>query len=647
MCGIFALSSLEPDPNLSKKTLDACVLLRHRGPDHTGIFTSPDFTTALGHTRLSIQDISSLGNQPMFTRDSRFGVVFNGEIYNFKSLRKLLQELGYNFYSNSDTEVLLHLFCEFGLDMFPKLNGIYALAIYDSLTNTIYIARDPSGVKPLYYSCFGSIFACSSELKSLRASFPHCHDIDPKAINQYLTHLWSPGPRTPYKHIRKLEPGVILTVSRGAILSTSEIGSHSPIHLSYTCKRLHATRSSNSLDPISLTADYLRQAVQRQLVSDVPVGAFLSGGLDSSSIVAFARESTPNIRCFTIEMPTSSRDGFADDLPYAVSCAKALNVSLDVVKIDSNDIVSLVDKMIWHLDEPISDPASINVYLISQLAAQSGIKVLLSGSGGDDIFSGYRRHLALSHEKFWSWLPSPLRLLMHTSTDHLPQHIPLFRRLAKTFNGAHLPPDQRIVNYFNWIGNDTLRTLYSQDFERELSSCDRSNYMYEYLLSLPPAYSRLRKMLALEQRFFLSDHNLIYTDKMSMAVGCEVRVPFLDPDLVSFANSLPDHLKVRGSTVKWVLKKAMEPYLPLETIYRPKTGFGMPIRSWLRSELKEWLNDLLSVQSLSNRGIFDPNRVRHLMSLNESGRVDASYTLFSLACLELWFRRLYDTRTPV
>jgi asparagine synthase (glutamine-hydrolysing) len=434
--------------------------------------------------------------------------------------------------------------------------------------------------------------------------------------------------------VRKLLPGDAMLVRAGSIVR----------HWTWYQLPVYRDVVANLDENAALegTVAHLRQAVHRQMVSDVPLGAFLSGGLDSSAVVAFAREQNPDIRCYTIEMIGGQEEGMADDLPYARRVARHLGVSLDVVTIDSARMAEDLVQMIVQLDEPLADPATLNVLYISTLAKKTGIKVLLSGVGGDDLFTGYRRHHAVLLEQYWSWLPQALRKGLEHATSQLDARKSFQRRLAKLFNGAGLEGNARIVNYFRWIDDTRLRTLYSANFLTEIGNNDAAAPMLEFLAHLSGHISPLDRMLALEQRFFLPDHNLMYTDKMSMAAGVEVRVPFLDLELIEFAARIPLSYKQRGSMGKWVLKKAMEPYLPHDVIYRPKTGFGAPLRRWMRFKLREMLNDLLSVGSLKRRGLFEPAAVHRLIVSNDAGTVDASYTLLSLLCIEIWCRTYLD-----
>jgi asparagine synthase (glutamine-hydrolysing) len=303
-----------------------------------------------------------------------------------------------------------------------------------------------------------------------------------------------------------------------------------------------------------------------------------------------------------------------------------------------------IERMVWQLDEPLADPAPLNVLYICELARRNGMKVLLSGAGGDDLFTGYRRHRALELQRYWSWMPRGVRGLIESTTARLDQRKAWSRRLAKFANGAGLDGDERIANYFRWSREEDLHALYGSETRRAIGSATALDPMLEFMRPLPADTHPLERMLALEQRFFLSDHNLPYTDKMSMAVGVEVRVPLLDLELVEFAARIPPGVKQRGGVGKWVFKKAMEPYLPHDVIYRPKSGFGAPLRQWMRGDLRELVGDLLGPESIRRRGIFDAEAVQRLIDANQSGEVDASYTLLSLLSIEIWCRRFLDRR---
>ena len=633
MCGIIGAWG----PTAPRDVPKATPLIGHRGPDDCGHFVGAGVPVALGHTRLSIQDVSSLGHQPMLSADGSVALTFNGEIYNFPALRTRLAAEGYPFRSHSDTEVLLALYLRDGADMLSSLNGIFAFAVWDARRRELLVARDPLGVKPLYFSESASGFAFASEIKALLPLINDTQGIDAQAIDRYLTFLWCPGDGTPLRGVRKLGPAEAMIVRDGRIARR------------WTWYELpaarHAVRPMTESAAITGTLVALRTAVHRQLISDVPVGAFLSGGLDSSAVVALAKERVPDLLCFTIDAGHLADEGMADDLPYARRVAKHLSVRLEVVTVDSATMAADLEQMVYQLDEPLADPAPLNVLYISQLARRHGVKVLLSGAGGDDLFAGYRRHLAIEMERFWSWTPAGLRAAVETWSARLDQRRPAFRRLAKLLSGSGLEGDARLANYFSWMHEDRLRSLYTPEFRRQVGSVSALHPVMEFLSQLPTSASRLERGLAVEQRFFLTDHNLTYTDKMGMAVGVEIRVPFLDLDLVEFAATLPARLKQHGRHGKWVLKKAMESLLPRDVIYRPKTGFGAPLRRWLRHELRDLVSDLLGPQSLRARGFFDADAVQRLIRDNDSGQIDATYTLFSLLCVEIWCRRFVDDRS--
>jgi asparagine synthase (glutamine-hydrolysing) len=605
----------------------------HRGPDGSGVWIDASCGVGLGHRRLAIIDLSSTGAQPMASEDRSVVVAFNGEIYNFRELRLELERAGHRFRGSSDTEVLLELYRANGEAMLSRLNGIFALAIWDGTRKQMLLARDALGVKPLYVAELPRGIAFASEIGALLKLAPEARELDPDSLHRYLTFLWCPGSGTPLRNVRKLDPGAALVARDGRI------------ERRWSWYRLPALRDDAPMldreTAVDETARVLRAAVQRQLVSDVPVGAFLSGGLDSSAVVAFAREASPHMRCFTIEPAGGEEAGFADDLPFARRVAAHLDVPLDVVPIDAARMAGDLAGMVAQVGEPIADPAALNVLYISRLARAAGIKVLLSGAGGDDVFSGYRRHAALALAPLWTWLPRLLRRPLARGAQALDQRNSAFRRASRLMRGIDLDGDAGLVDRFSWTPEARLSALYSDEFRAQAARSVAAQPMLDFLGEVRRA-EPLERMLALEQRFFLADHNLNYTDKMSMAAGVEVRVPFLDTDLVEHAARIPPHLKQRGLAGKWVLKKAMEPHLPRDVIHRPKTGFGAPVRRWMRHDLRPMLDDLLCPETLSKRRLFDPAAVRRLIEDNDSGRVDASYTLLSVACIELWCRAFLD-----
>ena len=602
--------------------------IHHRGPDNQS--WEIDGEVYLGHTRLSIIDLSPESNQPLWDSTGRGCIVFNGEIYNYKTIREELVEQGVVFKSHGDAEVLLNLYLKHGEKALNQLEGIFSFCIWDKQENALFIARDHFGVKPLYYAQNDQGFYFSSEIKSLLCVPSISRELHPDALFRSLVFLYSPGEDTLFKSIKKVRPGHFMQIKQHKVVRYEQYWRWPE----YQPGSLDADSQAN------MVLDSVGQAVDQQLVADVPVGAFLSGGLDSSLLVALASKKQ-NIRCFTIDSTQGSdaNDGFEDDLPYAKKVAEHLGVELDILKA-TPDIVQQLPEMIYYLDELQADPAPLNVLMICEQAQKQGMKVLLSGAGGDDVYSGYRRHVAIQLEKYWDWLPSPVRTLLKQTTSLLPKSNPTARRIAKAFSYANLDDNQRLLSYFYWIDPDTVRGLFKPEIQSQLSQ----NPMSPILQGLEQldCDDPLEKMLYLERNYFLVDHNFNYTDKMSMARGVEVRVPFLDKNIADKARHIPSSLKQKGKVGKWILKKAAEKCLPHHIIYRPKSGFGAPLRKWLKTDLLPLVDDLLSAEKINARGIFDPTKVATLIHDDRSGKEDYSYPIFALLCFEIWCQKFVD-----
>jgi len=633
MCGIIgAIGKVE---EIHKNAIS---FIAHRGPDSEGSFMQKGLL--LGHTRLSIQDLSENGNQPMFSSDGRYVIIFNGEIYNHQELRKeLLSDI--KFKSKGDTETVLYGYIKYGVDILKKLNGIFALAIFDKKTEDIIIARDHFGVKPLYFYQDNERFLFGSEIKSF-LTFNIDKAISIESLSNYVSFLWSPGYMTPFAHVQKLLPGNFLKFNISKFAECNSIAFYK--------EEYHQFKKSYSEEAlIDQLEEKLLHAVERQMLSDVPVGFFLSGGLDSSLLVAMARKLYPKrkFNCYTIDVgkTNANSEGFSEDLFYAKEVAKILNVDLNVVKADI-DIVGLFDKMIWHLDEPQADAAPLNVLKIAQLARDDGIKVLIGGAAGDDLFSGYRRHKALNYEKYFNNIPKWGRNGIQFLIKTLPSNTPAFRRIKKLFANLDKTSRQRQLSYFEWLPRDTVYSLFSNEYKAHLTHYNPFEYFDQIEKEMPAFNSDLDRMLFWEMKTFLVYHNLNYTDKLAMAVGVEARVPYLDLDLVEFAQQIPAEMKMKNKEVKYILKKVAERYLPKEIIYRPKTGFGAPVRQWITKDLNNLIQDRLSPEKIKKRGIFDANKVWKLIEDNKSGKVDASYSIWSLLAIESWCIQFIDEVKP-
>lgn len=631
MCGIFGAIG----PSAESAAKQALASLAHRGPDGAGVFFAPEANLALAQTRLAILDLGVAAVQPMSDADGRATIVFNGEIYNFRELRGQLAA-DYVFRSTGDTEVLLAAYLRWGADMLGKLNGVFALAIYDHRDRSLLLARDGFGVKPLYFLQTKSHLAFSSEIKALLHVPDFDRSLDLQGIGHYLTYLYSPGYQTPFTNVRKITPGHAVVIKDGR--QTKEWAFY---ELPYANEILPFTVDGAAAELRSR----LGAAIERQMVSDAPLGAFLSGGLDSTSICALARRhlGTGQLACFTIDarFPGADVDGFEQDLPYARRAAEALGLKLHVSQANPDQLLDL-EKLVWHLDEPQADPAALNNFYICEAARREGIKVMLSGAGGDDIFAGYRRHQALDFERYWQWLPHAARKTLAEISGHMSQRGVLGRRLHKAFRQSAMPPEERMIGYFQWKDIPTVQGLWSSQI-RSAGMVPATDVPFiAALRQLPQGTAELNKMLYLEAKYFLTDHNLNYTDKMSMAAGVEVRVPFLDRDLVDFATRLPVDYKQHGRVGKWIFRKSMEGIVPDEVIHRSKTGFGVPLRSWMKKKDNRLETDYLSRESLQRRGLFDPDAVQRLITRNRTGKIDASYVILALACVEIWCRQFVD-----
>lgn len=501
------------------------------------------------------------------------------------------------------------------------------------------LARDHLGVKPLYWAAPPGGIVFASELKSLLVHPEVPREIDPEAVLAHLSLVWAPAPRTMLRSARKLEPGHrLLADGEGRVLD------HSP----FWDVPFDGTREPGTFaDHASGVRERLLAAVRAQRMGDVPVAAFLSGGVDSTAVVAaLARDSREPVVAYTVGFGEGARpDENPEDLPWARLAARHIGADLREVRVVP-DVMAFAEEMVWLLDEPLADPACINVLLIAEAARRDGFKVLLSGAGGDDLFSGYRRHWALWTERFWSWIPGPLRRAAGSGSRVAGGGGALRRRAGKYLSGIHLEPAERLLHYFLWADGDVVGGLLGPRLREPLGGSDPLDALRESLRRIPGEPSRLNRMLYLEQKHFLPDHNLAYTDKMGMARGVEVRVPLLDRELVEYAARLPPGDKVRGGRTKAVLKEAVRPLVPAAILDRPKTGFGAPLRRWIREDLRDLVRETLSERSLAARGLFDPRAVASLVEANERREVDASYLVFSLVCIEMWQRRFLDGGGP-
>jgi asparagine synthase (glutamine-hydrolysing) len=632
MCGICGVAG-QADESLMKAMLRR---IAHRGPDDEGIYLTAlagGGRLGLGHRRLSIIDLSPAGHEPMSDASGEIWLTFNGEIYNFKSLRRQLEAAGHRFRSDSDAEVLIYAYREWGRDFLSRLNGMFAFAIWDARDQTLLLARDRLGIKPLYYAQTPAGFAFASEIKALLA-VPGIHRrVDLAALDQFMSFLWTPDPRTIFEGIHKLPPAHYL-VYRDGRAETFE----------YWDVEFDEDESLGESQWVERLREQINRSVRMQMVSDVPLGAFLSGGVDSSSLVALMSAATDRrVTTYTFGFkPEDLRyDILEDDVKYARAVGRQFDTDYHEALLEPR-VIDLLPKLVYHMDEPVADPAIITSYLICR-AARERLTVLISGMGGDEIFAGYPRHAAVRVADAYNLIPS---FISRPVVGALPGARPgrftaLFRNTKKLARSARLPERERYLGFGTYFTEDEKAGLYAGELGAASRGFDAYGEHRRYF-DRAAGLDFVNQMLYLDLKTFLPCLNLTYTDKTSMAASTEVRVPLLDHELVEMAARIPARLKLKGLTRKYILKRAAEKWLPREIIYRKKAGFSAPVRAWLVNDLREMVEDLLSADNVRRRGYFDYGFVRRLIDDNLAGREDNNLKIFQLLTLELWHREFMD-----
>jgi asparagine synthase (glutamine-hydrolysing) len=638
MCGICGLVGKNDEVLVTKMTR----LLAHRGPDGEGIrtFSAEDGLppAALGHRRLSILDPSPRGAQPMAWDNGRYWITYNGELYNFPELKTQLERDGTRFRSNCDTEVLLAMYGRYGAECLQSLNGIFAFAIWDAERGELFLARDRLGVKPLYYAQEDGVLYFASELKALLPAVRRPR-VSPPAIADYLTFLWTPDPETLLEGILRIPPGHCATFSDGTL------SLHEYWDMSYPVDDLPEA------EWITSVREDVGAAVRRQMISDVPLGTFLSGGVDSSAVVAAMAQTSDRITSYTIGFSSDDlgHEIVPDDVVYARKIGRLFDVAYNERILEAR-VVELLPKLVWHLDDPIADPAAITTYLICSAASEQ-LKVILSGMGGDEVFAGYPRYLAAQIARAVDVLPLGMRRFLKRSLEPRltlgpPGRLRGPRRnLMKALRGLDADPIERYLVYSSYYRRDELDRLVGHDLRLAVDGHDPFRHHRAYL-DRAPTDNWLNRLLYLDLKTFLPCLNLAYTDKMSMAASTEVRVPLLDNELLTLTGRLPPSLKLRGLTRKYAFKRSLERVLPADVIWRRKAGFGAPIRAWLVGDLRPMVHELLGPETARRRGLFDPEEVARLIRANESGHEDNALRIWALLTLELWFRTFVDGDSP-
>jgi len=606
-----------------------CTTMRHRGPDDEGIYIKKNiYCVALGHRRLSIIDLSSSGHQPMANEDESIWLVLNGEIYNYKELRVELEAKGHRFKSLSDTETAIHLYEEHGENFIQYLRGMFALAIWDNQNEVLILARDRVGKKPLLYYQQNNIFAFASEFNSLLASGVVKKDINRKAIDYYLTFGYIPAPLSIYKDIFKLQPGHMLVLGKNG----AEIKRY--WQLNYTPK-LRIPEEEASQEVLRL----LKEAIKIRLYSDVPLGAFLSGGIDSSMVVALMSQySNKKVKTFSVGFEEKDYS----ELAYAKKVSDRYNTEHHEFIVRPNTL-SILPTLVEHYGEPYADSSCVPSYYVAQQTKQY-VTVALNGDGGDELFAGYERYRAMLLVEFYRRFPPLVKRSIYTLASLLPDSINSknkLRQIKRFFATINFSYQERYVRWVGIFNEDMRKEIYSQDYSKEVSLRDYLKFV-EPFFNTAGGTGLLDSLLNVDTNTYLPGDLLAKMDIVTMANSLEARSPFLDHKLMEFVARLPQKYKIRHLVKKYILKKIAADYIPRENIVRKKMGFGLPVCEWFRGDLKDYLSDTLLSKKCLKRGYFKPEVIREIVHAHVNYKKDYTYQLWALLMLELWHNRFID-----
>lgn len=623
MCGIVGMVGPEVAQDAAQSRALAarmCQVIAHRGPDDQGVRV--EGKAALGMRRLAIIDLIT-GEQPLSNEDGSVWIVFNGEIYNFAALRDDLIARGHRFTTASDTETIVHLYEEYGDACVEHLRGMFAFAIWDARAHKLFVARDRVGVKPLHYALVGSTFVFGSEIKSLLQHPALRREVNFEAISDYLSFGYVPDPATAFRGIHKLPPGHTLTFQDGQVRT----------HRYWDFRYNDAYQARTEAEYIEELRALLEESVRLRLVSDVPLGAFLSGGIDSTTVVAMmARSGHRPIKTFSIGF----NEARFNELQHARVAAQHFQTEHHEFVV-TPDLCNLVEEIVWHHDEPFGDVSSIPTYVVSKMAREH-VTVALSGDGGDELFAGYERYAIDRARQRFNHIPGFVRRALM---------LPLSRALPRAAYGknylrnAALDPGARYVDSLTFFDEGRKRDLLAAGIRTALNGRD-STALFQEAYATAPASEHLERLLYLDSKTYLPGDVMTKVDRMSMAHGLEAREPLLDHKLIEFVGRVPATFKLRGLTTKYLLKQAVADIIPRELIHRPKQGFGVPIADWFKGELRELLTDTLTDRRARERGYFNPRAVAALLDEHQRGRRDNALHLWGLLMLELWHRNFID-----
>ena len=627
ICGIYYFDRTRPVDSEKLKRMMAALF--HRGPDESGVFIKNNI--GLGTQRLSIIDIKN-GQQPMMNETGSIRVAYNGEIYNYQELKRALYKKGHIFKSNCDTEVILHAYEEYGEDCFNYFNGMFAAAIWNCESEKLILGRDHAGIKPLFYKELnkdGLIF--SSEIRSLLEGTENSREICYEALNYYLTFGNSPGPLTLLQDIKSLEPGHILICQKGVVVKKK----YFEWKFNNDFESLENKNENEIADALYIK---LKKAVHSQLMSEVPLGIFLSGGVDSSAIVALARETTNQpLKTFSIGF----KEKTYDETRYAKIISERFGTHHEEFYVGSIS-PNLIEHIVQKIGEPISDFAFPVNYILAK-ETKKHVTVALSGEGADELFGGYEPHLASKIATFYDFMPSFLRSSINSIFNYLP---PTEKRkglinLGKAFlEGASQPKFYGHLRWMTFFSKKEKDKLFSFDVQNNVDNPDTLNYLLSSFNELK-FKNRLEKELYINFNTCLPNQILAKLDRTSMAHSLETRVPFLDKDVVAFVQSIPSHLKLKGFHTKYILKKSMKGLLPPIILNRQKQGFVMPVKIWLKSHWLDWMRDILSEEILKKQGIFNPIYINNLIKEHLEGRHNHSQKLWNLIIFQSWYRTIF------
>lgn len=624
MCGIAGVLSFKEDlkKNFAKPMCDAII---HRGPDDEGFYFEPKIQ--LGMRRLSIIDVGG-GHQPISNEDGSIVIVFNGEIYNFQDLKNQLIKKGHVFKTHTDTEVLVHLYEEYDTSFLKYLNGMFAFAIWDKREKKLLIARDRMGKKPLYYYLKDGLFLFGSEIKALKASTLVPFELDYNSLNKYLTFEFIPAPSTILKGVKKLKQGHFAIIDKSGMKETP----YWDLDYSSIEKDITIEEAEKHL------LDLFDKAVERRMISDVPLGVFLSGGIDSSAVAYYAvKHSKEKIKTFNICFEQKS----FDESVYARKVAGFLNTDHYEDMLDISKVLELIPSIADFLDEPLGDASILPTYLLSQYTRQY-VTVALGGDGGDELFAGYPTYQAHKLYSFYRMLPLPYKnKIIPVLANKIPvsdENIALDFKIKKFLCGVGFNPIMR--NYL-WLGSfnsNEKKHLLSSDVLGCIddNKCfEEANDYWEKCL----ADGTMQKILYLDAKMYLQDDILVKVDRASMFASLEVRAPFLDADLVEFVSKLPFKYKMKGLKTKNILKKSLNGLLPSDIINRPKKGFGIPLAKWIKVDLRDLCHELFSKQRIEQQGIFNYNYVQQLLKDHDEEKKDNRKPIWTLIAFQLWYER--------